>query len=297
MARRYAVVALALVTLSGCGGSGGGARDVSAHQTTPANAQAASWWRPAVGVGWQWQLSGKIDTSVNAAVYDVDMFETPKATVTALHRYGRKVICYVSIGSAEEGRPDYKAFPKSTLGKKLDGWPKERWVDIRRIDVLERIWAARLDQCKAKGFDGVEPDNVDAYQNDSGFALTARHQIAFNRMLARVAHQKGLAIGLKNDLDQIPSLVKNFDFAVNEQCAEYRECAALKPFIAAGKPVFHAEYNLPLSKFCPDSKRLHLSSIRKTLDLTAKMQTCPGNHLPPAPAPERAPLSNLGNAN
>jgi hypothetical protein len=94
-------------------------------------------------------------------------------------------------------------------------------------------------------------------------------------MLTRVAHRKGLAVGLKNDLDQISSLVKDFDFAVNEQCAEYNECATLKPFIAAGKPVFPTEYNLPLSKFCPESKRLRLSSIRKTLDLTAKRQTCP----------------------
>ncbi|MCO5997561.1 endo alpha-1,4 polygalactosaminidase [Actinoallomurus rhizosphaericola] len=275
MALRYAVLALSLVTLAGCGGTGGGARDVSAHQTTPATAQAASWWRPKVGVSWQWQLSGKIDTSVQASVYDIDMFETPKSTVTALHGKGRKVICYVSAGSVEQGRPDYTSFPKSVIGKKLDGWPKERWLDIRRLDVLQKIWAKRLDQCKAKGFDGVEPDNVDAYQADSGFPLTAKQQLAFNRMLARVAHQKGLAVGLKNDLDQIPSLVKDFDFAVNEQCAEYKECSTLKPFIAAGKPVFHAEYNLPLSRFCPESKRLRLSSIKKTLDLTAKRQTCP----------------------
>lgn len=275
MTLRYAVLALSLVTLAGCGGSGSGARDVSAQRTTSANAQATSWWRPTVAVSWQWQLSGKIDTSVEASVYDVDMFETPTSTVTALHGKGRKVVCYVSIGSAEQGRPDYNRFPTSILGKKLDGWPKERWVDIRKIDVLQRIWAARLDQCKAKGFDGVEPDNVDAYQNDSGFPLTAKQQLAFDRMLARVAHQKGLAVGLKNDLDQIPSLVKDFDFAVNEQCAEYHECAALKPFIAAGKPVLHTEYNLPLNRFCPESKRLRLSSIRKTLDLTAQRQTCP----------------------
>ncbi|GAB3989507.1 endo alpha-1,4 polygalactosaminidase [Actinoallomurus acanthiterrae] len=273
MRHRYVLFTLMALSLAGC--SGTGAKDVSAHGASSATAQAASWWRPKAGVSWQWQLSGKIDTSVKASVFDVDMFETPKSTVTALHKQGRKVICYVSIGSAEKGRPDYNKFPASILGKKLDGWPNERWVDIRKIDVLQRIWAARLDQCKAKGFDGVEPDNVDAYQNKSGFPLTAKHQLAFNRMLARVAHQKGLAVGLKNDLDQIPTLVKDFDFAVNEQCAEYKECSDLKPFIKAGKPVFHAEYNLPLSKFCPESKRLRLSSIRKTLDLTAKRQTCP----------------------
>ncbi|MEV5749967.1 endo alpha-1,4 polygalactosaminidase [Actinoallomurus sp. NPDC052308] len=276
MALKYAILALSLAAVAGCGGSGG-ARDVAAHETASAKAQAASasWWKPKTGVSWQWQLSGKIDTSVNASVYDVDMFDTPKSTVTALHAKGRKVICYIDIGAAEQGRPDYAKFPKSILGNKVDGWPQERWVDIRKIDVIRPIWAARLDQCKAKGFDGVEPDLADAYQNKSGFPVTAKQQLAFNRMLASVAHQKGLAVGLKNDLGQIPTLVKDFDFAVNEQCAEYDECSALKPFITAGKPVFHAEYDLPLSKFCAESKRLKLSSIRKTLDLTAKRQTCP----------------------
>src|SRR3954452_2740978 len=154
---RYVLLTLVALSLAGCGGTGTGAKDTAAHGALSATAQAASWWRPKVGISWQWQLSGKIDTSVNASVFDVDMFETPKSTVTALHNKGRKVICYVSIGSAEKGRPDYNKFPASILGKKLNGWPNERWVDIRKIDVLQRIWAARLDQCKAKGFDGVEP--------------------------------------------------------------------------------------------------------------------------------------------
>ncbi|WP_067816074.1 endo alpha-1,4 polygalactosaminidase [Actinomadura kijaniata] len=238
-------------------------------------AQAGSWWRPKAGVSWQWQLSGKVDTSVRAAVYDVDLFETSAKTVATLHRAGRKVICYTAIGSAETWRPDFKRFPKNVLGKKVQGWEDERWVDIRRIDVVRPVWAARLDQCKKKGFDGVEPDWMDGYKHDTGFPLTAAHQLAFNRMLAEEAHRRGLAIGLKNDLDQIPQLVGVMDFAVNEQCAQYDECDALKPFIKAGKPVFHAEYELPLKKFCARTKRLGLSSIRKALDLPAARQACP----------------------
>ena len=59
------------------------------------------------------------------------------------------------------------------LGKELDGWPGERWLDVRRWDVLEPILAARFDVCRQKGFDAVEPDNVDGYANESGFPLTA----------------------------------------------------------------------------------------------------------------------------
>ena len=42
--------------------------------------------------------------------------------------------------------------------------------------------------------------------------------------------------------DQIPELVDSYDFAVNEQCHEYDECELNAPFLAAGKPVFNAEY-------------------------------------------------------
>ena len=48
-------------------------------------------------------------------------------------------------------------------------------MDIRQIDILGPIMQARLDLCKQKGFDAVEPDNVDAYQNKPGFPMTASH--------------------------------------------------------------------------------------------------------------------------
>jgi hypothetical protein len=101
----------------------------------------------------------------------------------------------------------------------------------------------RLDLAVAKGCDGVEPDNVDGFDNATGFPLTANDQLSYNRFLADEAHKRDLAVGLKNDLAQIRQLVGNFDFAVNEQCFEFSECAELSPFIAANKPVFHAEYD------------------------------------------------------
>ncbi|MBK8131000.1 MAG: endo alpha-1,4 polygalactosaminidase [bacterium] len=64
-------------------------------------------------------------------------------------------------------------FPAEALGETLDGWPDERWLDIRNRAAIEPILAKRrLDTAVQKGRDGVEPDNVTAYLNDSGF----RHQ-------------------------------------------------------------------------------------------------------------------------
>ncbi|MCY0943905.1 endo alpha-1,4 polygalactosaminidase [Streptomyces antarcticus] len=230
-------------------------------------------WQPRPGVGWQWQLTGKLDTSVNAPVYDVDGFTTTARQVSALKKAGRKTICYLSTGAWEDFRPDADAFPEELLGQG-NGWEGERWLDVRRLDALEPLMAKRFDMCRDKGFDAVEPDNMDAYQNPSGFPLTAGHQLAYNRLIAKLAHDRGLAVGLKNDLDQIPQLVGEFDFAVNEQCAQYRECDRLTPFIEAGKAVFHVEYELPADRFCTRSRELGLSSLEKKYDLDAWRKAC-----------------------
>ena len=56
---------------------------------------------------------------------------------------------------------------------------------------------ARLDLCKAKGFDAVEPDNMEIYTNDTGFPLTYEDQLKFALWLADEAHKRGLAIGVE----------------------------------------------------------------------------------------------------
>lgn len=231
-------------------------------------------WRPEPGVGWQWQLTGRLDTSVKAAVYDVDGFNTTKEQLATLKKAGRKTICYISTGAWEDFRPDAGAFPKALLGQG-NGWDGERWLDIRRLAELEPLMGKRFDMCKAKGFDAVEPDNMDGYANRSGFPLTADDQLKYNRLIARMAHERGMSVGLKNDLDQIPELVGDFDFAVNEQCMEYEECDRYVPFIEAGKAVFHVEYEGKPNRWCPRARAAKLSSMQKRYDLDAWRQTCP----------------------
>ncbi|WP_329398214.1 endo alpha-1,4 polygalactosaminidase [Streptomyces melanogenes] len=230
-------------------------------------------WQPRPGLAWQWQLTGKLDPTVDVPVYDVDGFNVSKAQVDDLHRRGRKVICYVSTGAWEDFRPDAGRFPKSVLGKS-NGWKGERWLDVRRTDVLGPLMAKRFDMCREKGFDAVEPDNMDGYDNETGFPLTAAHQLAYNRLIARLAHDRGMAVGLKNDLDQIPELVGDFDFAVNEQCAEFDECDQLAPFVKAGKAVFNVEYKLAPAKFCDAARGARLSAMRKELELGVWRRAC-----------------------
>jgi hypothetical protein len=265
---RVLAVGLLVVVAAGCAGAPG-----RTAVPSPSRTGASGRWAPAVRTAWQWQLTTPVDLRVNAPVYDIDGFENPASVVAALHRRGRHVICYINVGAYESFRPDHSAFPAAVLGRG-DGWPGERWLDIRRLRVLEPIMARRFDMCRAKGFDAIEPDLVEGYANRTGFPLRAADQLTYNRLIAKLAHDRGLSVGLKNDLGQITKLSGIFDFAVNEQCVQYAECAALRPFIAAGKVVLHVEYELAPRAFCRVTKPLGFSSMRKRLSLDAWRLPC-----------------------
>ncbi len=158
------------------------------------------------------------------------------------------------------------------LGNDYDGWPGERWLDIRRIDLLAPILRARLDLCRSKGFDGVDPDNINGYLNPTGFPLTAQDQLNFNIWLANEAHARGLSIGLKNDSEQLASLLAYFDWGLTEDCYDQGWCSDLSPFIAAGKPVFAVEYTdtgINFNLFCQQASSLGLTGILKNRELDA----------------------------
>jgi len=239
-------------------------------------------WRPPLKTSWQWQLADlPVDQSFDVVMYDVDLFDNDASIVAALHAQGRKVVCYVSVGSWEDWRPDQEQFPPSVIGKDYAGWPGEKWLDIRRIDLLAPLMRARFDQCQAKGFDALEPDNIDGYTNDTGFPLTYQDQLNYNVWLANEAHARGLSIGLKNDGEQAEDLLAYFDWAMAEDCFADDWCDQVAPFVAAGKAVFAAEYTDQLTsdqflnQICPQASTLHLNAILKNRDLDAYRAACP----------------------
>jgi hypothetical protein len=223
------------------------------------------------GMTWQWQLQGEVNAGWDVALYDVDLFDTPAATIQRLHDDGRVVICYFSAGSYEDWRADAGDFPAEVIGRRLAGWPGERWLDIRARDAaqgaLAPVMLARLDRAVEKGCDGVEPDNVDGYANATGFPLTADDQVDYVRWLAAEAHARGLSIGLKNALDLVPALVGDVDWALNESCFQYDECEALLPFVEAGKAVFGVEYEGDPADYCPRAVAMGFSWLSKSREL------------------------------
>lgn len=274
---RFARIFPILFLLAACKVEEPPSAPVVAWPATPAATHAAI-WKPAPGVTWQWQLTGlPIDTSVEAEVYDIELFDNDASIVAALHAQGRKVICYISVGAWEDWRPDADQFPPELIGKNYADWPGEKWLDIRQIEELAPLLRLRLDLCRDKGFDGVEPDNVDGYTNDTGFPLTYQDQLRYNIWLAEEAHGRGLSIGLKNDSEQIADLLPYFDWALTEDCFDQDWCEEMTPFIAAGKAVIDTEYTdtgIRLEDFCPQARILGISAILKHRGLDVFIQAC-----------------------
>jgi hypothetical protein len=260
------------VALTACGGAQ--EPTAVAQPSAEPTAAAAKVWQPRPGTSWQIQLQGTIDTTVKARVFEIDGLDNSAGLVRRLQAKGRKVVCYFSAGTYESFRDDRDTIPAETRGKTLADFPDEQWLDIRALDKLRPMIESRLETCRSKGFDAVDFDNVDGYANDTGFPLTAADQLRFNRFLAARAHAAGLAAGLKNDLGQIPQLVRDFEFSVNEQCFQYRECDRLLPFIRRDKAVFHIEYRVKPSRYCARAQRMRFSSVYKKLSLKAFRIAC-----------------------
>ena len=156
-------------------------------------------------------------------------------------------------------------------GRARSGWTSAGSTCWRRS-------CAPVSTCaKQKGFDAVEPDNIEIHTNDTGFPITYADQFAYARWLADEAHARGLAIGLKNAADMVADALPFFDFAITEDCFVQGWCDQVLPFIAAGKAVFAAEYTdtgVDFQAACAWGRAHAISFILKNRILTAFRDTC-----------------------
>lgn len=233
---------------------------------------------PQVAAPWDWQLSGRVRPPQGVAIFDTDPDNTNARTIQRLNARGVYTICYVSVGTLEDYRDDVAAFPPSVVGRVYGDWPDERFLDVRQLDVLLPLMQARFQRCKDMGFDAIEPDNMDVYDNESGFNLSRRDGVRYIKALAEMAHGMGLEIGQKNVPEITRQLVGVMDFVITEDCFADGWCGDVSAYIRANKPVLAAEYtdtgvNWPAA--CAYARQNGLSMILKDRDLNAGMQTCP----------------------
>jgi len=182
----------------------------------------------------------------DAEIFDLDLFDTPIELIEQIHEEGKRVICYFSAGGSESWREDYKLIKPNDKGERMKRWPNERWLNIRSPDVWE-VMRKRIELAGSKGCDGIDADNTDVFNDDSGRGggfnppLSENDTIDFVKKLAAESHRNGVALGIKNAEDILPGVIGDIDFAVNEECATYG-CSPYEILIGAGKPVFHIEY-------------------------------------------------------
>jgi len=269
-----------------------------APPSNPIPVPAAGVWKPRPGTTWQWQITGKVDTSVSpATMFDVDLSDAMPSARTVpvpgfgavtwpagvnagiiprLHAMGKTVICYMDSGAYESYRPDAKLFPTSVLGGGT-GWDGERWLDLRPASwsrFAPIVWS-RMDVARSIGCDGVEPDQNNPIGNKPGFLITVADQTAWYLEVARQAHARHLSVGMKNGIESVnPLTVRAFDWALNEECFQYDECKTLLPFVRAGKAVFQVEYQGDPAAFCPIARQNGFSSMKKRLELDSWRKSC-----------------------
>lgn len=164
---------------------------------------------------------------------------------------GEYAICYVNAFQTQPGRlgwwrahhPDLLLRHRGRLVADAN-WPDEVLLDIgTRVNrrALARITDRSFRVCAGKGFDAVEPDNLDSWTRSRG-QLRRPDAVAYSRLLVRRAHTRGLAIAQKNavSLAQRRGVV-GWDFAVAEECQVYRECDRFTR--AYGGAVIEIEYH------------------------------------------------------
>lgn len=290
-----------------CTGSGGAASASATVNVTAVTPPPTGLWKPTADkpITLHWVLGDALDvndptqmglrdfngnTLPSPDVYDIDGEFNAASTVSYLHSQGKKVICYIDAGVYETYRTDaykFQALSPQIWGNADSGWNGSYWLDIRRVDDLAPIMRARMQMCKDKGFDAIEPDEITGWSNNSGFPLTYQDQIVYNQAVAAWAHNIGMSIGLKGDLEQAHDLVNNFDWTLNEQCYQYNECTTvtnsggpgadgkdypgLQLFVQQNKAVWVAEYknytSTQWSTICTDSLKNHFNTSEYKLGL------------------------------
>eukprot|EP00752_Nemacystus_decipiens_P017848 g16004.t1 len=238
-----------------------------------------AWWKPGPGVNWDWRLEGIPRASAGVEMFDTDLFDNEATDFRALQDAGIVVVCYFSAGTYEEWREDKSDFPVASLGEKLvyDGefWG-EWWININDEGVKD-VMSARLDLAVDKGCDGVEPDQLEAYNYGeavTGFEITADDQLAYNTWIAEEAHARNLSVGLKNDREQVAALEPYFDWALSTDCYDFLDCDMYIPFMAAGKAVLDAEFSVGDLSLCNDTLTSLIDFIVKDWALDERRCSC-----------------------
>jgi hypothetical protein len=254
---------------------------IAAVTITPASVLpglGANWAPPPPNAKFDYQIGGDYPLPAGVKVVSRDWFigEAPSAGV-----YG---ICYVNAFQTqadEDGvdRPDEHAnWQRELVLNELGddpNWGGEYLIDISTPEKRQAAadWVAPMvETCAAKGFKGVEFDNLDSWTRFDGTPLAddvpfaKPEAVAYAALLVDIAHANGLAAAQKNttQIKKGEALgTIGFDFAIAEECGRYKECGAYRAVY--GNKVIVIEYRAKdFKKDCKNKK------LRKSLSIVLR---------------------------
>lgn len=100
-------------------------------------------------------------------------------------------------------------------------------------------------------------------EGNIGVDVSEGDQIDYNQWFAGVVHSNGMLVGMKNSVELVPIMHRDFDFALNEECFQWDECDVYEDtFLAEGKPVFNVEYKNNMDQ-CDQALAMNIDSIVK----------------------------------
>jgi endo-alpha-1,4-polygalactosaminidase (GH114 family) len=214
-----------------------------------------------------------------------------ETSVSEIHSAGAHAICYMEVGAAEDYRSDYGQFDPAEMGDEISGWPGEYFINTNDLntpvpagyETIAQILTNRVALCKEEGFDGIETDIDDSYNNNdgtTGFDITLADEESLMTWVANKAHSLGLAWFLKNGVNGdsfISDMEPIADGTINEQCWQYGECSALAPFVQGAKPILEVEYDSPAeSTLCQEANAFPMASDSENVDVTTIYYSCSG---------------------
>jgi hypothetical protein len=237
----------------------------SSAGTSTAGASPHSVTLPPAHADFDYQIGGAYTPPAGVSVVSRDHEDTPAA--------GLYNICYVNAFQAQEGAEgdwDSDLLLRDADGAVVyDGDWGEALLDVstpaKRQRIADKVdgW---IDDCAAKGYQAIEPDNYDSYTRSEDL-LTSAEAESYITLLADHAHAQGLAIAQKNTSDLAADhATTELDFAIAEECGTYNECDAYTA--AYGDHVIVIEYTAKgLTKACSGWGD-QLSIVRRDLDVT-----------------------------
>ncbi|MFF4014112.1 endo alpha-1,4 polygalactosaminidase [Streptomyces sp. NPDC001843] len=178
---------------------------------------------PPKHVRWDYQIGGAYAPSAGVRVVSRDHGSEPAPGVYS--------ICNINAFQVQQDeRRDWDSglLLRDAEGHVVydKGWG-EAVLDIRTAAKRRRIAAELdtwIDECAARGYKAVEPDNYDVFTRFPKY-LEAAQAEALMKLLSAHAHEKGLAVAQKNTAELLADRRSvGLDFAVAEECAEWDEC-------------------------------------------------------------------------